>query len=324
MTTCLMFLLLASSATAQQWARKMFEKTSHDFGTIARGAKAEYKFEFKNIFEEDVHIRDVRSSCGCTDPKIVNPSLKTWETGHIVAAFNTRSFKGSHSATLTVVIDKPYPAEVQLQVYGNVRSDVVFQPGSVQFGAVQQGTEILKRVAVKYAGRDTWQIKDVRSAYPHFEVELEETARGGRRVSYDLIVRLKPTAPPGFVNEQLILITDDQRNVRIPLDVEGQVRAAVTVSPKQWMLGEVASGATVSKKLVVSGKRPFKILSVDCDDDCFTFKTDDKAKKLHFVTAEFAPTDAKGKVRQTIRIRTDLGDAVVTLDAYATIVAAAE
>lgn len=319
-----MFLLLSSNATAQQWARKMFEKTSHDFGTIARGAKAEYKFEFKNIFEEDVHIRDVRSSCGCTDPKIVNPSLKTWETGHIVAAFNTRSFQGSHSATLTVVIDKPFPAEVQLQVYGNVRSDVVFQPGSVQFGTVEQGSEVLKRVAVKYAGRDNWQIKDIRSAYPHFEVELDETQRGGRRVSYDLVVRLKASAPPGFVNEQLVLITDDQQNVRIPLDVEGQVRPAVTVSPRQMLLGEVASGAKVSKKLVVRAKQPFKILSIDCDDDCFTFKTDGEAKKLHLVTAEFAPTEAAGKVRQTIRIRTDLGDAVVTLDAYATIVSAAD
>jgi len=302
----------------------MFKTTSHDFGTLARGAKTVYKFEFKNIFEEIVHVRSVRSSCGCTDPKIVHPTLKTWETGEIVAEFNTRSFQGSHSATLTVVIDKPYPAEVQLQVYGNVRSDVVFQPGSVQFGAVDQGEEAVQRVTVKYAGRDNWKIEDVRSAFPHFEVELDETGRGQSRVSYELLVRLLPTAPPGYVHEQLILITDDQRNLRIPLDIEGQVRSSITVSPQQMVLGEVPSGKTVSKKLIVRGRQPFKITSVDCDDDCFTFKTDDESKKLHLVTVKFLSLKKLGKVEHDIRIHTDLGETVVTLSAFATVVAAGE
>ena len=34
--------LLSPPITAQDWARDMFEITEHDFGTIARGAKAEY------------------------------------------------------------------------------------------------------------------------------------------------------------------------------------------------------------------------------------------------------------------------------------------
>ncbi len=321
---CLAFLLFTSSGAAQEWAKKMFETKSHDFGTIARGSKAVYKFELKNILKETVHVRSVRSSCGCTDSKIVHPTLKTWETGEIVAAFNTRSFQGSHSATLTVVIDKPYPAEVQLQVYGNIRSDVVFQPGSIQFGAVDQGGEAMRRVTVKYAGRGNWKIEDVRSAFPHFEVELEETVRGQSRVSYELLVRLLPTAPPGYVSEQLILITDDQRNLRIPLGVEGQVRPSITVSPQQMVLGEVPSGKAVTKKLIVRGKQPFKIVSVDCDDDCFTFKTDDESKKLHLLTVKFLSPKKLGKVEHDIRIRTDLGEMVVTLSAFATVVAAAK
>ena len=68
--------LLASSAGAQEWAEKMFEIRSHDFGTIARGAKAEYEFSLKNIYVEDVHIASVRVSCGCTTPRIKKPLLK--------------------------------------------------------------------------------------------------------------------------------------------------------------------------------------------------------------------------------------------------------
>lgn len=318
----LLFPLLPSVSSAQDWARKMFDTKSHDFGTVARASNTEYRFKVKNLYEETVHIQGVRSSCGCTDPTVKNPTLKTFEVGEIVAKFNTRSFQGQHSATLTVIIDKPYYAEVQLQVYGNVRSDVVFHPGSVQLGSVDQGTEAEKRVSVSYAGRDDWQIVDVRSGYPHLEVELEEVSRGSRRVKYDLIVRLKPTAPAGYIQDQLVLVTDDRRSTRIPLDVEGLVTQAITVSPQQMMLGDVPVGESVTKKLVVKGKTPFKILSVECDDGCFTFKPTEGSKKLHIVTVQFKPDGKPGKLEQTIRIRTDQGDAEIKLDAFATIVAA--
>ena len=55
----------AGPVLAQQWAKDMFETTKHDFGTVARGAKAEFRFELTNRYLEDVHIAGVRSSCGC-------------------------------------------------------------------------------------------------------------------------------------------------------------------------------------------------------------------------------------------------------------------
>ena len=67
----------------------MFAATSHDFGHVARGAKAEFAFELQNVYEEDIHILDVRTSCGCTTPTITKPTLKTWEKGSIVATLNT-------------------------------------------------------------------------------------------------------------------------------------------------------------------------------------------------------------------------------------------
>src|SRR5690606_33660741 len=118
---------------------KMFNTRSHDFGTVARGAKAVYHFQVKNIYEEDAHIASVRSSCGCTTPQIVKPYLKTFEVGEIVAELNTVAFMGQKNATLTVVFDKPFYAEVQLQVSGLIRSDVVVTPGDIRLGSVDQG-----------------------------------------------------------------------------------------------------------------------------------------------------------------------------------------
>src|SRR5687767_13594116 len=153
----------ASAATGQDWARKMFDRTNHSFGTVARGAKADTTFTITNLYKEDVHIASVRSSCGCTEPKILTPTLKTHEKGEILAQFNTRAFLGEKSATVTVTFDKPFYAEVQVQVGGYIRSDVVLDPGFVDFGAVDQGSGADKTLVINYAGRDTWQIIDVLS-----------------------------------------------------------------------------------------------------------------------------------------------------------------
>src|SRR5205823_10589242 len=72
-------------ARADDWARKMFETSSHDFGPVARGATAQYAFKFKNLYQETLHVAGVRSSCGCTNPKITKDTLKTYEDGLIVA-----------------------------------------------------------------------------------------------------------------------------------------------------------------------------------------------------------------------------------------------
>src|SRR4029079_11516639 len=141
-------LLLAPAAQAREWAQKVFGTTSHDFGHVARGAKAEFAFEVQNLYEEDIHIADVRTSCGCTTPTISKPTLKTWEQGWIMATLNTRSFVGQRNSTLTVVIDKPYYAEVNLTIAGYIHSDVDFQPGVAALGDVEQGTSVEQEVAV--------------------------------------------------------------------------------------------------------------------------------------------------------------------------------
>src|SRR6476659_2737788 len=201
--------LAPAAAVAKEWAQKMFAASSHDFGHVARGAKAEFAFELQNVYEEDVHIADVRTSCGCTTPTITKPTLKTWEKGSIVATLNTRSFVGQRNSTLTVVIDKPFYAEVPITIAGYIHSDVDFQPGVAALGDIEQGTTGEQAVTVTYRGSGNWQIADVRSANTHLESELTDPIRQPGQVTDKMLVRLKPDAPPGNLQDQLTLVTND-------------------------------------------------------------------------------------------------------------------
>ena len=313
--------LVAVPAQSADWAKTLFTgQLNHDFGTVARATKTEHLFEMTNAFKETIHIASVRASCGCATPTITKDTLATWEKGGIRVQYNTRTFIGRRSATITVVIDRPYHTEVQLHVNGYIRSDVVIHPGVVQFESIDEGSAAEQTVAISYAGRSDWRIVDVRSGNTNFEVELDETRRTAGRIDYQLLVRAKGSMPAGYFNDQLVLVTNDRRATQVPLHVEGNVIPGLTVSPASLSLGVIKLGQKVCKTLIVKGKEPFKITRVSCEDRCFKFTPSDEKKPLHIVPVVFV-TNKLGKITREIQIETDLGSgAAAACVASATIV----
>src|SRR5208282_5991101 len=92
--------LAASRSLAQDWARDMFDHTSHDFGTVARGAKVEHSFGVENIYLEDAHIESAQASCGCTSPEVPAQILKTWKKAYLIARVDTVNFQGQKDVTI--------------------------------------------------------------------------------------------------------------------------------------------------------------------------------------------------------------------------------
>ena len=300
-------LVCAASADGQDWAIKMFNKTTHDFGTVARGAKVEYRFVVENIYEEDAHIKSVESSCGCTTAHVTKNSLKTWEKTEIVAEVDTRREPGRKDATIDVKFDLPFEATVQLHVHSFVRGDIVVQPGVVQFGSVHQGSEATRNLTVTYAGRNDWRIERIECANAHVSASFVETARLPEEIAYSVTVKLKADAPPGYVQEPLVLVTND--SARVPVSVEGLVAAALTVRPSSLAMGATEVGKPVTSNLVVQGRAPFHILSIHSSDDRFQAKVPADAKTFHIVSVTFLAKNAKtssGPIRATFRIETDL------------------
>jgi hypothetical protein len=310
-----------SIAEAQFAPHKLFTETSHDFGSVARAAKVEHAFVVKNTTKEDLHIAHVRSSCGCTQPRIYRETIKAGETGAIIAAFNTHGFTGHRSAQVTVTFDKPFYTEVQLSVKGHIRTDVVVNPSQVALGAVDLGQTVEKKINIEYAGRNDWQILEVKPNTPWVEAEVKETARANGRVSYQLVVRLSGDAPVGYLRDQLQLTTNDRRATQFPVNVEGRITAELSVSPSDLSLGILQPGETVTRQIVVKGKRPFRIVGIDCPSDAFDFQPGDEAKTVHIIPLTFTAGPQVGKVKETIQIRTDLDDRSVQLTTHAQIAA---
>ncbi len=301
----------AVPASAQDWAKKMFPEVTYNFGSVVKGAKTEHHFTFKNLYRDPVHIVEIRASCGCTTPIIVTKTVDSLKEGEIIARFNTDRFTGQRGATLTVVIDKPMPAEVQLRVDGFIRTDVTLQPGLVNFGSVTQGTPVQQSVSIDYSGANNWQVTGVKTDSPYLDARILPPAPGQRR-SFTLFVRLKDDAPAGYLQDRVTLLTTDTSAPELPVVVEGRVLPELTVNPGSLALGAVPLGQAVTKQFVVQAKKPFRITGMTSEDESFAMTSDSEAKTWHMVTVTFNAKKA-GKLQGVINIQTDLSSTASTV-----------
>ncbi|MDR1958960.1 MAG: DUF1573 domain-containing protein [Planctomycetaceae bacterium] len=329
----LFFFFVCVSVTAtpvfsQQWAADMFKVRDYDFGTVSHGAKAEYEFEIYNPYLEEIHVASVYASCTCTTVSMPQRTLKTYETAKILAHFNTDRFYGNRSATLTVVIDKPFPARVQLNVRGAIRNDLLFQPGSINFGMVNTGETAEKIATVSYRGRYNWQILNALCSDPNIEVSVTELQRYPGNIVYKIHTKLSQDTPTGYINNRITLMTNDGTNQKIQLMVEGLVKSIVNVSPSMLMLGSLEPGQEITKPIVIKGDKPFTIKKIACRNSGFSFAFSENnsgapPKTVHVIPVKFKANDTKvhENIAETIKIETDAVSSTLEVPVYGDVTA---
>lgn len=309
---------LAPSVTHAGWADSAFPVKTHDFGTVAVAAKTEFRFPVTNNTGQTIHIQTVRASCGCTTPIVETPYITPGQTGFVVAKFNTDTFRGKRGATLTVVIDRPQYTEVRLRVDGYIRQDMVFHPGSIEFGKLNQGQSHVRSGKILYAGRDDWSVVEVLSNKPWMSVKVNQESRGSNRVTYDLVVTLDPSAPSGYFQDELIVVTNDRTMPRVPLIVSGDLQSALSVSPQSIAIGSVKPGESVERQLVVRGREAFTIESIEAPGFDVTFAPTKEAKATHIFMARFtANGEVIGEKSSSLTVKTS-GDAPLIATALVT------
>lgn len=283
----------------------MFEERNHDFGVIARGAEAVYRFKVTNNTGQQVHIANTRTTCGCTAAKPSRDVLEPGEAAYIEVSMDTRKFTRRKDSNLIVTFDAPYYAEVRLPITAYIRTDVVLSPGMVNFGNVAKGAESHKTISIDYAGRDDWKILKVESKNPHITAQAVEKERAAGRVKYELIVDLKDDAPIGDLRNQLVLVTDDAQSPHVPVLIEGRVEPDITVTPRAVSFGVVyAGGDKKTVNVVLRGRKPFAIEKIESEsgDPAYQVQLPTTVRPVHVLPLSVVPSSQPGKFAEKFTV----------------------
>ena len=293
------------------WAEKMFEERSHDFGTVARGAEVRHQLTLTNPYEETVRLVSINKTCGCTNARADFAELATGETGHIEIAMDTVKFMGVKESKVQITLSFAggSPTLVEVPIRSLIRSDVVIQDpagstGSADFGAIAVGVGAEKTLTVDYAGRGDWQITDVNSGNRHVDASVREVARTAGTVSYELVVALKPDAPEGAIRDRLILKTNDPATTDVPVLVEATIEPDIKITPEQVAFGSLRPGQKKTVSVVIRGRQPFQIQEVASEKmDCFAVRLDSAARKpVHVVPLTIDVPDMTGDIDETFEV----------------------
>ena len=140
------------AVAAQDWVSTVFPERAFDFGTVARGSKVLHSFRVQNRTNQEIHIADSRTKCGCTEVRVGSREIPPGTQTVIEAVIDTTKFQGYKASGLTLVIDRPSYVEVDLNLTCFIQGEVVLSPGQADFGIVHHTSKPTITLTVNYNG----------------------------------------------------------------------------------------------------------------------------------------------------------------------------
>ncbi|MEX6625574.1 DUF1573 domain-containing protein [Tenacibaculum salmonis] len=99
-----------------------FETETIDYGKVAIASEGKRTFEFTNVGDEPLIIKDVVSSCGCTVPKKPEAPIMPGQKGQIEVSYDTKR-PGGFSKSLTVISNAKIKRK-RIKIKGFIAKDV--------------------------------------------------------------------------------------------------------------------------------------------------------------------------------------------------------
>jgi len=319
--TLMTLALLTGSASGQGWAEKMIKgDLTHDFGTHPRGGVLTHSFTITNIYAVRMEILSLKSGCGCVTAEAKKRVLEPRESTAIEVRMDTRRFTGPKTVGVRVTVGPEFVSSAELRVTGNCRTDIVFNPGQVNFGTITRGQAPAQVVDVEYVGPLAWQVEEVIAKDMPFTAEVKELYRRPGGVGYRLTVTAKADSSSGTHKHTIFLKNNDPASPMVPLLVEATFQAAVSVTPEILSLGDIKADSPLIRRVVVRGNRPFQVTGVEGTGAGIELgaplATTDEAVQV--LTFKCQPT-AVGPFRMELKIKTTLqtDPVILTIDGTA-------
>ncbi|HLW68142.1 MAG TPA: DUF1573 domain-containing protein [Gemmataceae bacterium] len=320
-------------ATAQEqgWGAKFFrEGLTHDFGNVPYGSKLSYKFPIKNDYNQTFRVTEATVSCGCVTPKKPALDIAPLGTSELEISMDTLRINPPGPKKVDIFVtfvsvpvnpgDKVYSSRATLSVSCVPKTNVVFKPGEVNFGQVNQGQTPKQLLTIEHAGDPNWQIKRavVREELPVQVTVQQQPAGQPGMVFYQVQATLKSNAPAGEFKQEIQLETSDPQTPVLNLVVSGNVQAPLKATPNIANFGTAKVHEVTLRSILLQGNKPFKITKVEGAGGEINVKFGDRSASVQVLNIEYTPMQA-GALKKVLTIKTDLdGELSTTVTAEGT------
>lgn len=226
-----------------------------DIGTIPKGETIHQEFLVKNDGKSELHITDVKPSCGCTVPeydKVIKPGAE----GKIILNVDTKNFQGPISKTALVLSDDPTTPQTTIFLTANVKPYVETLPyGFFRIQALTGEAATSEMILVS----DEPDFKPTKVDVPHSFLKAtigpaaeKERIAGKNPNQYKITLAASPDTPEGLLSGYVKVQTGVKKQPEMDLAISGFVRPTVTITPGSVNFGNYdPKGDAVKRKIML-------------------------------------------------------------------------
>lgn len=300
--------LLPTAGFADGLADKLFVTTDHDFGKVQRGERLLHSFPLTNTTGQELRIKRIRVSCGCTQASASSERIAPNESATIDAVMDTSTFQGSKSVTIYVQFERPWRAEAALRVSAVSLGTLSSGQTEVDFGIIPVGAKAVKKLNLDYSGNPGWQITGVDYGNKQLKAEVTEVSRDSSLVRYEMNIELAETAATGTFEDKIRIHTNDSANSEVIVLVKAKIEPKLSTAPDHLHLKNLIAGQKVTKNVVVKAGDPFKVVRVENTKGMFEVRSSPEAKRTQLVVLTLTVPEDPSQIPGHVEIVTDLPD----------------
>jgi hypothetical protein len=259
---------------------------AHSFGRLMQGTVAEHTFELENEGNEDLIIKQVKPTCGCTVAQVevedaegnrgtytfgdpIAPGSSVW----VPAKLHTKNKSGHQTTRINVFSNDPR-GTIQLGLEADIDPFFAIAPRFLNFGQVSVGDVVTKKAVISTTKGDAVALSMVEQSLPagsKCTLTPIEPGADGKASRWDLEVTLGPDLTEGNLARAVNVVSD----VAIPgaeKEIDGEATYAATITVSAQVVGPFSYNPPyVSMGLVRPGQVASRTVTIESHDEAFSF-----------------------------------------------------
>lgn len=260
---------------------------SHDFGRVMQGTVADHTFELVNDGTEDLIIKQVKPTCGCTvaQVKVENDAgeIVDYTFGdaiipgrkvHLPAKLHTKNKSGHQTTRINVFSNDPR-GTIQLGLEADIDPFFNIAPRFLNFGQISVGDVVEKKAVISTSKGTNVGLAMVEQSLPAgtiADLTPINPDGEGRAARWDLTIKLGPDLTEGNLARAINLTSDVEIPGADPVVDGAAAKYQATITLSAQVVGPFSySPPYLSMGLVRPGQVATRTVTVESHDDSFSF-----------------------------------------------------
>jgi hypothetical protein len=240
-----------SAATNALGPRITFLTNEYHFGRVTAGTLVKYTFIVSNAGDQTLEISRVTPGCHCTTAGDWSHKVEPGQTGKIPIQFDSGSFRGDVSKTITVASNDKRAPNQTLALHGTVWRAIEVTPQFAYINVLPDSpSNVSSVVHITNQTDEPVTLSEPTSANGSFKGELK-TIKPGKE--YELTVTAVQPLAPGNTSGTIFIKTSFTNMPVLNVTAVAMVQPAIVLTPDQIRLSPQLDGWTTNI-VTITGK----------------------------------------------------------------------